>query len=44
METSKCPECGETIGGGHHRLLDTNTTAQDFETILQGTGAQRGFY
>jgi hypothetical protein len=24
METSRCPECGENIGGGEHRLLQTN--------------------
>ncbi|EKM48985.1 uncharacterized protein PHACADRAFT_214556 [Phanerochaete carnosa HHB-10118-sp] len=44
METSTCPECGERIGGGGHRLLGSNTAAKEFETILRKTGAQQGFY
>lgn len=43
MMTSNCPECGELIGGGSHRLLSTNSTATEFESILRGTGVPRGF-
>lgn len=44
METSTCPECGEAIGGGSHRLLNTNTVAPEFEDILRRTGVAQGFY
>lgn len=44
MQTSRCPECGEAIGGGNHTLLSTNQTAREFEVILQGTGAPQGFF
>lgn len=45
MQTSTCPECGEAIGGGSHRLLDTNTVDLRFEGILRDMGVtQQGFY
>lgn len=44
MTTAKCNECGETIGGGSHTLLNTNTVAKEFEEILRGQGVRQGFY
>lgn len=44
MTTAKCNECGETIGGGSHTLLNTNTVATEFEGILRQRGAPQGFY
>jgi hypothetical protein len=46
MEVSKCPECGVDIGGGSHRLLDSNSTALEFETELRNRpgGVVQGFY
>lgn len=35
MVTSKCPECGETIGGGHHRLVGTSQRADELNTGLR---------
>lgn len=43
MQTATCPECGEGIGGGSHRLLDSNTRSEEFETILRSNGARRGY-
>ena len=34
MVTSRCPECGETIGGGHHRLVGTSQRADELNTGL----------
>ena len=31
MQTSKCPECGETIGGRNHQLLGSNQHAREFD-------------
>lgn len=31
MERSKCPECGETIGGGSHRLEEGNAVATEMD-------------
>ena len=31
MEIGKCPECGSQIGGQHHRLIETNKHAGDFD-------------
>ena len=31
MEVSKCPECGEVIGGQHHRLADDNEHAPEMD-------------
>ncbi|KAI0338622.1 hypothetical protein BDW22DRAFT_1362689 [Trametopsis cervina] len=44
MEQARCNECGESIGGGSHALLNTNTTATEFEDILRRRGARPGFY
>ena len=27
MQRGSCPECGEVVGGEHHRLVETNTPA-----------------
>ena len=35
MVTSKCPECGETIGGDHHRLVGTSQRADELNTGLR---------
>ncbi|KAJ3119106.1 hypothetical protein HDU96_000021 [Phlyctochytrium bullatum] len=35
MQASHCPECGERIGGGGHRLDSTNSHASDFERRMQ---------
>ena len=29
MQTSRCPECGELVGGGHHQLVEGNRAADD---------------
>ncbi len=44
MVQGRCHECGEAIGGGSHTLLETNSTAREFEDILRARGANRGFY
>jgi hypothetical protein len=31
METSRCNECGAEIGGGHHRLLESNSVATEMD-------------
>ncbi|KAJ2916298.1 hypothetical protein MD484_g4129, partial [Candolleomyces efflorescens] len=41
METSRCPECGEVIGGQDHNLNATNTRAEEFEQLGREQGAQR---
>ncbi|KIO31499.1 hypothetical protein M407DRAFT_67796 [Tulasnella calospora MUT 4182] len=38
MERSRCPECGETIGGGGHTLDSSNSRAADFENLAGGLG------
>ncbi len=38
MQTSRCNECGEAIGGGGHTLLNTNLQA----TFLEGIAAEQG--
>ena len=35
MVTSRCPECGETIGGGHHELVETSQDADELNAGLQ---------
>ncbi|KZT10660.1 P-loop containing nucleoside triphosphate hydrolase protein [Laetiporus sulphureus 93-53] len=37
MQEASCPECGERIGGGSHRLISTNSRAADVEA-LAGAG------
>ncbi|RWS23941.1 NFX1-type zinc finger-containing protein 1-like isoform b precursor [Leptotrombidium deliense] len=34
METGKCPECQEEIGGTSHRLVETNTIATDIDNAI----------
>ncbi|KAF5338164.1 hypothetical protein D9758_014722 [Tetrapyrgos nigripes] len=41
MQASRCPECGEPVGGSSHRLDNTNRQALDFEDIARDQGAQR---
>ncbi|KAF8656766.1 hypothetical protein AX16_002444 [Volvariella volvacea WC 439] len=41
MQTSRCPECGATVGGSSHRLTQGNRRAEEFETLLRQAGAQR---
>lgn len=31
METARCPECGETIGGAHHQLVAGNSASNEME-------------
>ena len=31
METARCPQCGETVGGTHHRPAEGVTRAEDLE-------------
>lgn len=44
MQTSRCPECGEAIGGNNHSLLQSNTRATEYEELLQQAGAQPAFW
>lgn len=44
MQTSRCPECGEAIGGSNHSLLQSNTRATEYEELLQQAGAQPAFW
>lgn len=37
-ETSRCPECGEMIGGSGHQLLGTNQRDLEFERIAREQG------
>ena len=41
METARCPECGEPVGGNSHNLLGTNSRATDLEQIAVTEGSQR---
>lgn len=37
MQESRCPDCGERVGGSSHRLLSTNRSARDIvASIRQG--------
>jgi hypothetical protein len=36
MQTSKCPECGEAVGGDNHSLLATNRPARNFADMQDG--------
>jgi aspartyl-tRNA synthetase len=38
MQASRCNECGEEIGGGSHRLLNTNRRAEMMESIAAEQG------
>ncbi|KAF8867865.1 P-loop containing nucleoside triphosphate hydrolase protein [Gymnopilus junonius] len=35
MERSRCPECGEAIGGSNHRLDSTNQVSSEFEELAR---------
>ncbi|KZT72216.1 P-loop containing nucleoside triphosphate hydrolase protein [Daedalea quercina L-15889] len=39
MEQSVCPECGASIGGHSHRVLDGNSRALDLEGLARAQGA-----
>lgn len=43
MQTSDCPECGAKIGGGSHRLLDSNTNDLEMDRLAVETGARRDY-
>lgn len=38
METARCPDCGEQIGGGNHELLSSNNRNTEFEEIGRARG------
>ncbi|THH09391.1 hypothetical protein EW145_g2049 [Phellinidium pouzarii] len=40
METARCPECFETIGGTGHNLVSSNRRDFEFEAIAREQGAQ----
>lgn len=39
MEISRCPECGEAIGGRSHQLLETNRLDTQMDRIAREGGA-----
>ncbi|RPD60417.1 hypothetical protein L226DRAFT_469457 [Lentinus tigrinus ALCF2SS1-7] len=39
MEAATCPECKAPIGGGGHRLLNSNTRATEFEAVARRQGS-----
>lgn len=41
MQTARCPECDEPVGGSGHNLLGTNSRAADLEQIAATEGSQR---
>ncbi|KAK2464284.1 hypothetical protein APHAL10511_003741 [Amanita phalloides] len=41
MEASRCPECGERIGGQGHTLDASNRRAEEFESLAHQAGSQR---
>jgi hypothetical protein len=44
MEESKCPECGAAIGGGGHRLNESNTRDKELQAIALAQGARNEDY
>ncbi|KAH6914275.1 hypothetical protein BKA70DRAFT_1558250 [Coprinopsis sp. MPI-PUGE-AT-0042] len=44
MVQSRCPDCGETIGGSNHREEANNTLAADYVAIAQEQGAGRSMW
>lgn len=44
MEISRCPECGESIGGTDHRLLDNVEVDDGLENLAVETGVRREQY
>jgi len=34
MSTSRCPQCGVTVGGQQHQLVEGNTSARDLEELF----------
>ncbi|BGP31025.1 hypothetical protein JCM10296v2_002789 [Rhodotorula toruloides] len=44
VETSSCPECGAAIGGGGHRLIDTNRNDLEMDRLaVEEAGARREY-
>ena len=41
MQTSRCPECGEIIGGSNHALLESNSQSEEMENIARELGNTR---
>lgn len=41
MQTSRCPECGATVGGSGHALAAGNSRAVELEQELEREGAGR---
>lgn len=41
MQVGRCIECGAPVGGGDHRLLNSNTRDTEFEAIARQQGAQQ---
>lgn len=41
MEASRCPECGQPIGGQSHVLDSSNRRAGEFEDLARQAGSQR---
>ncbi|PFH53777.1 hypothetical protein AMATHDRAFT_73192 [Amanita thiersii Skay4041] len=39
MEVSRCPECGQSIGGQNHRLDASNSRAVEFENLASQAGS-----
>lgn len=43
METSRCPECGEEVGGRDHHLSSSNDVARDFIRAVNGQQPPQDF-
>ncbi|KAG8976377.1 hypothetical protein FRB94_002509, partial [Tulasnella sp. JGI-2019a] len=41
MQQSRCPECGETIGGSNHVLNSSNAVARDLEDLAREAGLEQ---
>jgi hypothetical protein len=39
MQVGRCIECNAPVGGGDHRLLNTNARDTEFEAIAREQGA-----
>ena len=40
MQASRCPECGQRIGGQNHALDASNRRAEEFEELARQAGSQ----